>query len=167
MLRKIVLGVMLIGVALIMWNEYRLWSNRSEATMRRWQQKRPMEPPSPSDVAADAPVPGESPIHLIELCLRPTQSPEPLWADSEEPALLPWAKSESESRTSPILPARFDRLAESTPPPSATIWQWHNVGPWLIPMPTFRPLHFVPADPGSIEPEVLFVLPRPIDNPNR
>jgi hypothetical protein len=166
MMRKLVIGVLLMGLAVVLWNEYRLWSRHSQQYMLRMRERRQAEKLSnTADEVGHVPA-MRGDFHLIELSLRPIQTPEPSWADSEEPARLPTTLVHAPSSAPTIIPARFEKAESVKLHLAGSAQRWLCLGPCLIPLPT------VTATPGacretpsSPEPESLFVMPRLLNEP--
>lgn len=168
MSRKIIFGLMLVGVAVVLWNEYRVWSEHSRRHYLKLHERRQWE-------TSVAPVDGtfrdlmrEAPdgeVHVIDLSFGPWQSSEPPFADTEEPARLRLGSNSGRAAEPATLPtmvlAKFESRVPTVGVPGYA-FSIRGVWPWIT---IAAPIHDVTVpthgDASALEPEALFVMPRP------
>lgn len=167
MLKKVTVGVLAFGVVAALWNEYRVWSEHSRRHIRKLHERRPRE----SSVNRDDGTPGDRPrptpegeVHVIDLSFAPWQSPEPPFADTEEPARLHLGRGAERADEPASMPTivltKFETQPRATSV-SARMFSVRGVWPWIRIVPG-QPGHVSPEPSGTspLEPEALFVKPR-------
>ncbi len=169
MFRKFLIGVMVLGVGLVLWNEYRVWSGDARRHAQRLRERLHHPPSVNCEEPAPEPAPQEArrdEIHVIELSLRPWQTSEPPLADTEEPARLPvFAATKPTHAPAPppsIVLAKFETRSP-VPAIREEAFSVRGVWPWVILLPQRQQVSpTTDRAESSLEPEALFVMPRAI-----
>lgn len=167
MWKKVTFGVLAFGVVAVLWNEYRVWSEHSRRHTLKLHERRQRESSvNREDVTpCDRPRPTpEGEVHVIDLSFAPWQSPEPPFADTEEPARWQLGRVAERGDEPALLPtivlAKFETQPRATSI-SAGMFSVRGVWPWIMITPgRHGPASPEPSGTSQLEPEALFVKPR-------
>src|SRR6266568_436096 len=166
--RKWLWCVVVVAAGTIVWNEHRLWTKREPAAALQVVQTNVYPDESPiADASRSVGGEEESEVTVIDLTWLQRQTIEPPAADTEEPATLPPAPSSTERRpltTSPEIPLQFRQHSadgnDCCAMKAKLTGVWKTLTGWMGTNDGAEE-----SEPGNPLVEQLFVLPRPLAEP--